>query len=137
MQIEIYAFIVNETQELVPLPSGVVPITCEWIFRIKFLSIRTLENTKPDQWFRDFFQAFIIDYQEILCLVVKYTTIRVVLAITIARSWTLSYVKVNNAFLNGDLLEDVYLCQPLGFEASDATLKKALYGLKQASLAWF
>lgn len=44
---------------------------------------------------------------------------------------------VNNAFLNGDLLEDVYLCQPLGFEANDATLKKDLYGLKQASLAWF
>lgn len=49
-------------------------------------------------------------------------------------------VDVNNAF-NGDLLEDVYMCQPLGFEASDAILvyklKKVIYRLKKALRAWY
>jgi hypothetical protein len=48
---------------------------------------------------------------------------------------------VKSAFLNGDLQEEVYGCQPAGFVVQGAEhkvlkLKKALYGLKQAPRAW-
>ncbi|GAU43961.1 hypothetical protein TSUD_283880 [Trifolium subterraneum] len=46
-----------------------------------------------------------------------------------------------SAFLHGDLEEDIYVEQPLGYQQGDTNkvykLKKALYGLRQAPRAWY
>ena len=82
------------------------------------------------------------DYTETFSLVVKASTVRIMLSLAVMNKWILRQVDVNNAFLNGILVEDVYIAQPAGF--TDSTKpnhvykhKKAIYRLKQAPKAWF
>lgn len=67
---------------------------------------------------------------------------RLVLIIATNRKWPIHQLDVKNEFLNGDLNEEVYIHQPLGFKnklhpSYVRKLHKALYGLKQTSRAWF
>ena len=76
-----------------------------------------------------------LDYHDTFSLVVKPTTVRLVLSIAISNGWTLRQLDIINAFLQGILAEDVYMAQPLGFHDLDkpefvCKLRKAIYGLK-------
>ena len=66
----------------------------------------------------------------------------VLLSIAAVKKWHLLQLDVNNAFLNGDLFEEVYMQLPLGYNINKVTnegeqlvcrLNKSIYGLKQAS----
>ena len=64
------------------------------------------------------------------------------LALVAQRGWIVYQLDVKSAFLHGELIEDVYVEQPLGYEKKGEEdksykLQKALYGLKQAPRAWF
>uniref|UniRef100_A0A2N9GJX2 Integrase catalytic domain-containing protein n=1 Tax=Fagus sylvatica TaxID=28930 RepID=A0A2N9GJX2_FAGSY len=62
------------------------------------------------------------------------------LAIAAVHQWPLFQMDVKNAFLNGDLTEEVYMQAPPGYsDCPDKVclLRRALYGLKQAPRAWF
>src|SRR4051812_39955150 len=68
-------------------------------------------------------------------------TVRLLIALSAHHGWPIHHMDVKTAFLNGDLLEEVYVEQPQGFvvngkEQKVIRLQKALYGLKQAPRAW-
>ena len=78
-----------------------------------------------------------IDYDETFAPVSKITTVYVVLAVVATRGWHLRQMDVKNAFLQGDLEEEVFMTQPPGFQSevnksAVCWLTKSLYGLKQA-----
>lgn len=81
------------------------------------------------------------DYSETFSLVVKPTSIRIVLIVALTYNMPINQLDVHKTFLNGNLEEEVFMQQPLGFVHSNKTLvcilDKALYGLKQARRAWF
>lgn len=82
-----------------------------------------------------------IDFDETFAPVAKMTSVRIFLSIVAARNWEVHQMDVHNAFLHGDLEEEVYMKLPPGYFAQHkgkvCRLRKSLYGLKQAPRCWF
>ncbi|GJW76503.1 putative ribonuclease H-like domain-containing protein [Tanacetum coccineum] len=83
-----------------------------------------------------------IDYDEVFAPVARIEAIRMFLAYASYMGFMVYQMDVKSAFLYGQIKEEVYVCQPLGFEDPDHPDKvykvvKALYGLHQAPRAWY
>ncbi|KAL2239854.1 UNVERIFIED_CONTAM: Retrovirus-related Pol polyprotein from transposon TNT 1-94 [Sesamum indicum] len=128
----------NHTWDLVPKSKNCSLVDCKWIFKIK------QENPlkyKARLVAKGFTQKEGIDYNEIFSPVVKYTTVRIILALTAHFDWELKQMDVKTAFLHGDLDECIYMRQPVGFIEKNkpdhvCLLRKSLYGLKQSPRQW-
>ena len=132
----------NGTWELTPPDPSDNLIGCKWIFRTKCKFDGSIDRFKACLVMKGFHQRFGIYYIDTFNLVVKPTTICVVLSLVVSRSWSLRQLDVNNVFLRGNLSENVYMSQPPGFVDQDhpthiCRLRKAIYGLKQAPWAWY
>jgi hypothetical protein len=141
MQQELQALEENGTWILQPLPAEKKPLGCKWVYKIKHNSDGTIERYKAWLVILGNHQVEGIDYNETFAPVVKMVTVRLVLAIAAAKQWEIHQMDVHNAFLHGDLHEDVYMKLPPGFHTSSpglvCKLRKSLYGLKQAPRCWF
>jgi len=140
MELEYNALIKNNTWTLVDPPLGVHIISCKWIFKNKYNSDGSLQRRKARLLARGFNQIEGIDYFDTFSPVVKLVTIRVVLSLAISHAWPIHQLDVNNAFLNGELNEIVYMDQSFGFSSNShqvCRLHKAIYGLKQAPQPWY
>ncbi|GJX13813.1 putative ribonuclease H-like domain-containing protein [Tanacetum coccineum] len=83
-----------------------------------------------------------IDYDEVFAPVARIEAIRLFLAYTSFKDFVVYQMDVKSAFLYGKIEEEVYVCQPLGFEDPDFPdrvykVEKALYRLHQAPRAWY
>ncbi|GJT63798.1 retrovirus-related pol polyprotein from transposon TNT 1-94 [Tanacetum coccineum] len=142
MNLEIQALEKNNTWKLVPLPAGKIPIGSKWVYRIKHKANGTIERYKARVVAKGFNQKEGIDYTETFAPVAKMVTVRTLIAMAISNGWIIEQLDVNNAFLHGDLHEDVYMKVPQGYSTSLPSnivckLTKSLYGLKQANRQWF
>ena len=128
------------TWDLVPLPPRSVPITCKWVYKVKTKSNGSVERYKARLVARGFQQSHGKDYDETFAPVAHMTSVRTLIAVAATRSWKIYHMDVKNAFLHGDLHEEVYMQPPLGIKVPlghVCRLRKALYGHKQAPRAWF
>jgi hypothetical protein len=142
MQLEYDALISNGTWTLCPRPLHHNIIRNKWVYRIKRHADGTVERFKARLVAKGFDQRSGIDYTETFSPVIKPSTIRVILTLAVHFDWEIRQLDVSNAFLQGSLLEEVYMEQPQGFinnlhPTFVCRLHKALYGLKQAPRAWF
>ena len=140
MNTEIQALKDNQTWEEVPLPTGKKAIRCKWVYKIKLRSNGEIERYKARLVAKGYTQKPGIDYDETFSPVIKMPTLRCILALATHNNWIVSQLDINNAFLHGDLIEEVYMHMPKGIANTDnkvCKLKKSLYGLKQASRQWY
>lgn len=142
MQKEIDALEKNKTWTVTTLPPGKKAIGCKWIYKLKYHADGTLERHKARLVVLGNNQKEGVDYDETFAPVVKMTTVRTFLEVAAAKQWELHQMDVNNAFLHGELEEEVYMQLPPGFRNGEdrnsvCLLKKSLYGLKQAPRCWF
>ncbi|CAM8934141.1 unnamed protein product [Rhodiola kirilowii] len=141
MSSELDALERNKIWVILPLPAGKIPIGCKWIYQIKYHSNGSIEHHKARLVVLRNCQKESIDYTETFAPIAKTTSVHVFLSIAVVRGWELHQMDVHNAFLHGDLDEEVYMKPPPGLLNVPAghvcRLKKSLYGLKQAPRNWF
>nr|GEX19723.1 putative ribonuclease H-like domain-containing protein [Tanacetum cinerariifolium] len=142
MQEELNEFERLEVWELVPRPDKVMVITLKWIYKVKLDELGGILKKKARLVTRGYRQEEGINFEESFALVARLEAIRIFLAYAAHKNMVVYQMDVKTVFLNGNLMEEVYVSQPDGFVDQDNPnrvykLKKALYGLKQASRAWY
>ena len=141
MKSEMESMYENQVWTLVDPPEGVKPIGCKWVFKKKTDMDGNVITFKGRLVAKGFKQIHGIDYDETFSPVAMLKSIRILFAIAAHYDYEIWQMDVKTAFLNGKLLEDVYMTQPEGFVTPEnankvCKLQRSIYGLKQASRSW-
>ncbi|CAJ2656892.1 unnamed protein product [Trifolium pratense] len=114
MNAELQALQQNKTWIFVDAPPNIKPIGSKWVYKIKHKADGTIERYKARLVAKGYNQVEGVDFFETFSPVAKITTVRTLIALAAINSWHLHQLDVNNAFLHGDLQEDVYMSIPQG-----------------------
>lgn len=114
MDVQLIALEENHTWQIVDLPLGKTPIGCILVYKIKHKADGSIERFKVRLVAKGYTQMEGIDYFDTFSPVAKITTIIVLLSLAVVKGWHLEQLDVNNAFLHGDLHEEVYMTLPPG-----------------------
>ncbi|KAI3715118.1 hypothetical protein L6452_22086 [Arctium lappa] len=142
MQEELLQFVLQNVWDLVERPKGHRAIGTKWIFRNKKDERGIVIKNKARLVAQGYTQEEGIDYEEVFAPVARIEAIRLFLAYASFMKFKVYQMDVKGAFLYGKIEEEVYVCQPPGFENPKYPdrvykLKKALYELHQAPRAWY
>ncbi|GJR88535.1 putative ribonuclease H-like domain-containing protein [Tanacetum coccineum] len=142
MQEELLQFKLQKVWVLVDLPKGHRAIGTKWVYRNKKDERGIVIRNKARLIAQGHTQEEGIDYDEVFAPVARIEAIRIFLAYASYMGFMVYQMDVKSAFLYGQIEEEVYVCQPPGFEDPDHPNKvykvvKALYGLHQAPRAWY
>ena len=107
---EYNSLIENKTWQLVELPPGRKAIGCKWVFKLKHDVDGRVERFKARLVAKGYAQKYGIDYDEILLPVVRFSSIRLLLAFAVQHDFLIHQMDVQTAFLNGKLDEEI--CDP-------------------------
>ncbi len=127
------------------LPEGVKPLPGTWAMRIKRYPDGRFRKIKARFCVRGDKQVEGIDYFDKYAPVVPWSTVRLLLCMSVSLGWKTRQVDFSNAFVQANLTEDVYINLPPMFEGPNGKtskelvmkLNRSLYGLVQAPLCWY
>ncbi|GJW61317.1 putative ribonuclease H-like domain-containing protein [Tanacetum coccineum] len=142
MQEELQQFKLQKVWTLVDLLNGKRAIGTKWVFKNKKDERGIMIRNKARLVAQGYTQEEGIDYDEVFAPVARIEAIRLFLAYASFKDFVVYQMDVKSAFLYEKIEEEVYVCQPPGFEDPDFPdrvykVEKALYGLHQAPRAWY
>ncbi|GJS28624.1 putative ribonuclease H-like domain-containing protein [Tanacetum coccineum] len=142
MQDELLQFKLQKVWTLVDLPNGKRPIGTKWVYRNKKDERGIVIKNKVRLVGQGYTQEEGINYDEVFSPVARIEAIRLFLAYASFKDFVVYQMDVKSDFLYGKIEEEVYVCQPPGFEDLDFLdrvykVEKALSGLHQAPKAWY
>ena len=138
-QDEMESLMQNNTWSYAPLPLHKTAIDCKWVYAHKLDEHGNIIRHKARLVAKGFLQKDGIDFHETFAPVMKYKSLRIILALVVQRDYELKQMDVITAFLNADIEEEVYMKQPKGYEQGRnlyCKLNKAIYGTRQAPHNW-
>lgn len=139
MKEEFDSLIANKTWILTELPPNKKPIASKWVFKTKIGVNDEVLRRKARLVAKGYSQEKGIDYNETFAPVVRYESIRFLIALAAKYNLNIHQMDAVTAFLNGNLKEEIYMEQPEGIDDGTGRvckLQKSIYGLKQASRVW-
>jgi hypothetical protein len=141
MDKEIASLRENNTETLVLAPPDAKIIPSRWQFKAKRHKEGNVAIFKARFVAKGFKQQYGTDYTETIASVIRYDSLRSILALTASRDLHLLQIDVQTAFLYGEIDQQIFIQQLEGyvkekFENHICCLNKGLYGLKQSSRLW-
>nr|GEU96672.1 putative ribonuclease H-like domain-containing protein [Tanacetum cinerariifolium] len=139
---ELLQFKMQKVWVLVDLPHRKRAIGTKWVLRNKKDERGIVVRNNARLVAQGHTQEEVIDYEEVFAPVARIEAIRLFLAYDSFMGFMVYQTDVKSAFLYGTIEEEVYVCQPPGFEDPNHPDKeykvvKTLYGLHQAPRAWY
>lgn len=129
----------HKTWSIVKKRSDMNVMGCKWVFKIKRDVIGLPVRWKARLVGKGYTQQYGVDYTDTFAPVLKYKSLRLILALGANKHTHLDQLDIKTAFLNATVDEDIYMEVPEGYDAppdSVMKLNKALYGIKQAPKEW-
>jgi hypothetical protein len=115
MEDEIRSMSVNKVWDLEEIFKEDKTISCKWVYKTKCDSNWNIERFKARLVTKDFTQREGIDYTETFSSVSCKDSLRIIMTLVAHYDLELQQMDVKTTFLNGDLLENVYMAQPKDF----------------------
>lgn len=125
-------------QCFVDLPQGHSAVKCRWVFKQKQSGESVIFRARLVA--KGFSQRPGIDYHETFSPVVRHSTLRLLIGLSVKLNLKALHLDVVTVFLNGKLEEDVYMTIPEGLDQTEGKilkLNRAIYGLKQSARVWY
>lgn len=122
------------------VPKNALIVQSRWVFNVKVDEKTGGDKFKGRIVAKGFTQEKGVNYIERYAPVMRFETLRLVIALTALNKWDIIQLDAKNAFLNGKLDYDVFLEIPPGTTKGEECvwkLHKSLYGLKQSPRIWY
>ena len=103
MESEMESLNKNEVWNLVKLPEGRKSVGCKWVFKKKHDADGNVERFKARLVAQGYNQKFGVDYDETFSPVVRFESVRAMIALAAEHNLKLHQIDVTTAFLNGEL----------------------------------